>query len=154
VLNSKKISSSLIDMNLSHRFPIRIYWEDTDAGGIVYHANYLRYMERARSDWLRLVGFEQNRERTNPNGVLFVVASIDIQYHRPAVLDDELVVVTGIERLGRASVIFDQKVMRGEELIAQAKVRVGTLSAQTRYPCALPKSLYDQFNQSLALSAS
>lgn len=154
MLNSKKISSSLIDMNLSHRFPIRIYWEDTDAGGIVYHANYLRYMERARSDWLRLVGFEQNRERTNPNGVLFVVASIDIQYHRPAVLDDELVVVTGIERLGRASVIFDQKVMRGEELIAQAKVRVGALSAQTRHPCALPKSLYDQFNQSLALSAS
>ncbi len=130
-------------------FPIRVYWEDTDAGGIVYHANYIRYMERARSEWLRTIGFVQNLERMGPNGVLFVVAGIDIKYHRSAQLDEALTVTTGIERLGRASIIFDQKVWRGEELIVSAKVRVGTIHSETRQPVAIPARLHEMIVSSL-----
>lgn len=82
------------------RFPVRVYWEDTDAGGIVYHANYLKFMERARSDMLRRIGFGQNDQRGREDGVLFVVASLNIAYHRAAVLDDDLEVITSIEKLG------------------------------------------------------
>ena len=88
------------------RFPVRVYWEDTDAGGIVYHANYLKFMERARSDMLRRIGFGQNDQRGREDGVLFVVASLNIAYHRAAVLDDDLEVITSIEKLGRASLIL------------------------------------------------
>ncbi len=125
-------------------FPIRIYWEDTDAGGIVYHANYIRYMERARSEWLRAIGFNQNEERQRPDGALFVVAGIDIKFHSPAMLDDALCVVTEIERLGRASVVFKQAVMRENTLIASASVRVGMIGAQSRTPVTLPTSLYEK----------
>lgn len=125
-------------------FPIQVYWEDTDAGGIVYHANYIRYMERARSEWLRQLGFAQNAQRQRDDGVLFVVADIAIKYHRSAELEDSLVVTTEIERLGRASITFIQKVLRGDELITSAKVRVGTISAKTRQPAAIPADLHNK----------
>ncbi len=131
-------------------FPIQVYWEDTDAGGIVYHANYIRYMERARSDWLRQIGFSQNEERTREGGVLFVVAAIEIKYLKSAVLDDSLVVRTEIERLGRASINFLQEVWRGDERLVSGKVRVGVLDAQTRQPVPLPAPLHDKILSSLA----
>ena len=124
------------------RFPVRVYWEDTDAGGIVYHANYLRFMERARSDMLRRIGFGQNEQRGREDGVLFVVASLNITYHRGAVLDDDLGVITSIEKLGHASMIFEQRIMRGEEPIATGKVRVGVIGAKSYAPTPLPDDLY------------
>ena len=116
------------------RFPVRVYWEDTDAGGIVYHANYLKFMERARSDMLRRIGFGQNDQRGREDGVLFVVASLNIAYHRAAVLDDDLEVITSIEKLGRASLIFEQRIVRGDEPIATGKVRVGVIGARSFVP--------------------
>lgn len=91
-------------------FPVRVYWEDTDAGGIVYHSNYLKYMERARSELIRALGVSQEAERTNPNGLLFVAASVSIRYRRAAKLDDDLVVKTRVKSLGRASIVFEQNV--------------------------------------------
>ena len=125
------------------RFPVRVYWEDTDAGGIVYHANYLRFMERARSDMLRRIGFGQNEQRGREDGVLFVVASLNITYHRGAVLDDDLEVITSIEKLGHASMIFEQKILRGEEPIATGKIRVGVIGAKSYAPTPLPDDLYE-----------
>ena len=100
------------------------------SGGIVYHANYLKFMERARSDMLRRIGFGQNDQRGREDGVLFVVASLNIAYHRAAVLDDDLEVITSIEKLGRASLIFEQRIVRGDEPIATGKVRVGVIGAK------------------------
>ena len=125
------------------RFPVRVYWEDTDAGGIVYHANYLRFMERARSDMLRRIGFGQNEQRGREDGVLFVVASLNITYHRGAVLDDDLEVITSIEKLGHASMIFEQKILRGEEPIATGKIWVGVIGAKSYAPTPLPDDLYE-----------
>lgn len=125
------------------RFPVRVYWEDTDAGGIVYHANYLRFMERARSDMLRRIGFGQNEQRGREDGVLFVVASLNITYHRGAVLDDDLEVITSIEKLGHASMVFEQKILRGEEPIATGKIRVGVIGAKSYAPTPLPDDLYE-----------
>ena len=119
------------------RFPVRVYWEDTDAGGIVYHANYLKFMERARSDMLRRIGFGQNDQRGREDGVLFVDASLNIAYHRAAVLDDDLEVITSIEKLGRASLIFEQRIVRGDEPITTGRF-VSASSAQGasfRLPC-------------------
>ena len=118
------------------RFPVRVYWEDTDAGGIVYHANYLKFMERGRED-----------------GVLFVVASLNIAYHRAAVLDDDLEVITSIEKLGRASLIFEQRIVRGDEPIATGKVRVGVIGARSFVPTPLPDDLYETIKAFMAEEA-
>ena len=123
------------------RFPVRVYWEDTDAGGIVYHANYLKFMERARSDMLRRIGFGQNDQRGREDGVLFVVASLNIAYHRAAVLDDDLEVITSIEKLGRASPI------------ATGKVRVGVIGARSFVPTPLPNDLYETIKAFMAEEA-
>lgn len=123
-------------------FPVRIFWEDTDAGGIVYHANYLKFMERARSDLLSKLDFDQNRQRGHEDGVLFVVASLDIAYRKAAVLGDDLTVVTRVEKLRRASIIFEQNIMRGNELITAGHVRIGVISAVNQTPTSIPEELY------------
>ena len=124
------------------RFPVRVYWEDTDAGGIVYHANYLKFMERARSDMLRRIGFGQNDQR-----------GLNIAYHRAAVLDDDLEVITSIEKLGRASLIFEQRIVRGDEPIATGKVRVGVIGARSFVPTPLPDDLYETIKAFMAEEA-
>lgn len=126
------------------RFPVRVYWEDTDAGGIVYHANYLKFMERARSDLLRQLGFGQDAQRDREDGVLFVVASLSINYHRGAKLDDDLEVVTRLEKLGRASLIFEQNIYRGDVRMTTGRVRVGVISARTHAPTPIPDDLYEK----------
>ena len=130
-------------MQTAH-FPVRVYWEDTDAGGIVYHANYLRFMERARSDLLRQIGFSQDGQRGREDGILFVVASAELTYHRGAKLDDDLTVSTRIEKLGRASMIFEQIITRGEERITSANVRVGVVNAVTMAPARMPADVYEK----------
>ena len=104
-----------------HRFPVRIYFEDTDLSGVVYHANYLRYMERARSDMLRLAGIGQRAAQEAGEGA-YAVSSLAIRYRRPAKLDDALIVVTRLTRIGAASVDIHQRVMLGAEMLTEAEV--------------------------------
>lgn len=126
---------------LNNRFPVRVYWEDTDAGGIVYHANYLRYMERARSDLLRQAGFGQNAERSREGGVIFVVTRIEIDYLKSAVLDDDLTVVTRLAKPGRATMKLEQCVMRGEETLTRALVSAAAVDSHTHRPVRIPAEL-------------
>jgi len=104
--------------------PVRVYWEDTDAGGIVFYGNYLKFMERARTEWLSSLGFEQEAMRQSGEG-MFVVAETQLRYLRPARLDDRLSVTVAVAELGRASVAFDQSVWRGEDLLTQGRIRIG-----------------------------
>ncbi len=115
-------------------YPVRIYWEDTDAGGIVYHSNYLRYMERARTELLRKLGLEQ-RKMSLEGAPVVVVSKMEITFARPAVLDDLLTVKTSIKLLRRASVIFDQAIVRGDETICKANVRCASVDMKRGVPC-------------------
>lgn len=124
-------------------WPTRVYWEDTDAGGLVYHAQYLAFLERARSEWVRALGYGQDGLRRD-HGLLFVVAGLQIGFLKPARLDDALMVTVELRRCRRASLIFDQSVLRGEERLISAQVRVAAVDAQHQRPCAIPPSLYAQ----------
>ena len=121
-----------------HRFPVRVYFEDTDLSGVVYHANYLRYMERARSDMLRLAGIDQ-RGVHEAGGCAYAVSALAIRYKRPARLDDALVVVTRLTQIRAASVDIHQRVMRGAEILTDADVTAALVAASgrpTRQPAA------------------
>jgi acyl-CoA thioester hydrolase len=121
--------------------PVRVYWEDTDAGGIVYHASYLRYMERARSEWLRAAGVDQPALKATER-LQFVVVSMQIEWRRPAVHDDLLTVTADIEERGRATFSFRQRVLRGEEILVEASVRVAVLDADSLKPRRLPTDFF------------
>ena len=130
-------------------WPARVYWEDTDGGGIVYYANYLRYLERARTEWLRSLGFSQQQLARDP-GIVFAVVSVNIDYHRPAKLDDELVVTCEPSVEGAATIRFAQRIHRkdaGESasnpgtVLAEASVRVACVDASTLRPRRLPDFL-------------
>jgi acyl-CoA thioester hydrolase len=128
-------------------WPARVYWEDTDGGGIVYYANYLRYLERARTEWLRQRGYSQQRLQRE-EGMLFTVVSLEIEYRAPARLDDELEISCEPELLGPASLRFAQAIYRrsGEArraLLAEASVRVACLDATTLRPRRLPAFLLE-----------
>lgn len=120
-------------------WPIRVYWEDTDASGVVYHANYLRWFERARTEWLRARGYDQESMRTQL-GVAFTVAGLEIRYLRPARLDDALEVTTQAIAIKRASLSFRQELRRAGsgEVLADTTVRAGCVDAATFRPRALP----------------
>lgn len=120
-------------------WPLRVYWEDTDASGVVYHANYLRWFERARTEWLRARGFDQETLRVR-DGVAFTVADLSIRYRRPARLDDALEVRLEVPELRRASLGFRQGLYRlaDGELLAEASVRVGCVDAASFRPRPLP----------------
>jgi len=124
--------------------PVRIYYEDTDAGGVVYYANYLRYLERGRTEFIRALGVEQ-RELAQATGLAFAVRSLAAEYLKPARLDDELVVATAVEALGRAQVTFAQTIARGQQTLLTATVRVACLDLASGRPAAMPKMLHDQF---------
>lgn len=122
---------------------VRVYWEDTDAGGIVYYANYLRFLERARSEWLRSRGVSQRALAVDP-GVIFSVVALEAQYRRPARLDDALVIGCEPRRDGGASLVFGQSVRRTHpdgELLLTATVRVACLDATSLKPRRLPEVL-------------
>jgi len=128
-------------------WPARVYWEDTDGGGIVYYANYLRFLERARTEWLRQRGFSQQRLLSD-EGILFTVVSLQIEYRAAARLDDELEVSCEPEPQGPASLRFAQRIHRraagGRELLAEASVRVACLDARTMRPRRLPAFLQER----------
>ena len=126
-------------------WPARVYWEDTDGGGIVYYANYLRFLERARTEWLRQLGFSQQR-LVSEQSMLFAVVSLQIEYRAPARLDDELEVTCEPQREGAATLRFSQHIYRrspapARELLVEASVRVACLDAGTMRPRRLPPFL-------------
>jgi acyl-CoA thioester hydrolase len=121
-----------------------VYWEDTDAGGVVYYANYLRFLERARTDWLRAMAVDQQQLRAE-RGLQFVVVSINVDFLRPAVLHDEILVTAELNRLAGATIHFKQTIMRGEEQLIDAAVRVACLDSGTLKPRAIPKDLFTEW---------
>lgn len=118
----------------------RVYYEDTDAAGVVYYANYLRFCERARTEWLRSLGFEQ-RDMLTAQNVAFVVRSVQADYLAPARLDNLLSVVTRITDIGRASITFAQSVLRGEELLFDSRISVACVDTVRARPIAIPAAL-------------
>lgn len=130
--------SATVHPSFSH--VVRVYWEDTDAGGVVYYANYLKFFERARTEWLRSLGVNQQTLKDETGGV-FVVSDAAIKYHRSARLDDQLTITTGLQHVGKACVVFVQQARRGGldgELLAEATIRVGWVQAQTMRPARMP----------------
>lgn len=125
------------DMPSAFTWQVRIYYEDTDAGGIVFYANYLKFFERARTEWLRATGVNQ-QALADTDGAIFVVKHASVDYHAPAKLDDVLELTLTIEKLGRASIHFAQQAWRGDTLLASAHVKVGCVDAQSLRPRALP----------------
>jgi acyl-CoA thioester hydrolase len=125
------------------RWSVRVYFEDTDAAGIVYYANYLKYFERCRSEWLRALGIDQRKlaERDRRG---FVVADLSVRYHRPARLDDVLVIDAAILQRARSYLVFKQKACLGDELLAEASVKVACVDSQTLAPARLPARLTDR----------
>ena len=124
-------------------WPVRVYYEDTDAGGIVFYANYLKFFERARTEWLRATGVQQ-QALLDADGTAFVVKSASLDYHAPARLDDELTIRTTVDKLGRASVLFLQQAWRGETLLTSASVKVGCVDLTTMRPRSLPEDVADK----------
>lgn len=122
---------------------VRVYYEDTDAGGIVYYANYLKFFERARTEWLRSLGIHQQDLLTR-DGAAFVVRSATVDYLGAARLDDQLTLRLNIEKLGRASVQFAQQAWRGDTLLASAAVKVGCVDAATLRPRSIPDIAADK----------
>ncbi|RKP56548.1 tol-pal system-associated acyl-CoA thioesterase [Pararobbsia silviterrae] len=118
-------------------WPIRVYFEDTDTGGIVFYANYLKFFERARTEWLRACGIEQSTLSVT-NGTMFVVRSTAVDYRAPARLDDEVEIRSVASRIGRASVDFDQEAWCAGTLLATGTIRVGCVDRATMKPAALP----------------
>ena len=116
---------------------LRVYWEDTDAGGVVFYANYLKFFERARTEWLRALGFSQQRLREE-TGAIFVVGSTELRYLRPARLDDELRVTVQLQQAGRATMLIDQQAWRGDELLAEGRIRIGCVDQGTFRPRRIP----------------
>ena len=127
-------------------WPVRVYWEDTDAGGIVFYANYLKFFERARTEWLRSLGIEQQALRASSGG-LFVVASTSVTYHRPARLDDQLLVTAQVLDIGRACMTISQQARLGlqsaGDLLCEATIRIGWVVGNTFKPARIPPTILE-----------
>jgi acyl-CoA thioester hydrolase len=131
----------------SFTFPVRVYWEDTDAGGVVYYASYLRFLERARSEWLRSLGIDQAALMRDER-LQFVVVEANVRYHRPARFDDQLAVTVALDERRGASFVMSQEVRRGGdagELLVSATVRAACLASDSLRPRPLPKVLAAKF---------
>lgn len=133
-------------MSGNFALPVRVYYEDTDAAGVVYYANYLKYLERARTEWLRALGFDQGRLMAE-TGLGFAVRSISAEYLKPARLDDALQVISRIESHGRVQVVFDQRIERGEQTLLTAKVRIACMDLNRGKAAPMPLDIYQQFEK-------
>ena len=123
-----------------HHWPIRIYYEDTDSGGVVYHSNYLKFMERARTEWLRDFEIDQRALKDNLN-LMFVVHEIDIKFMRPAVFNDEIEVQTKLEKLGSVKIELEQKIFRSSEILIESKVVVASVNSISMKPMRIPDEI-------------
>ena len=121
-------------------WPVRVYWEDTDAGGVVFYANYLKFFERARTEWLRALGVEQGALR-EATGAIFVVADVQLRYVSSAKLDDALRVTVQVVEAGAASMVLAQQAWRGEQLLCEGLIRVGCVNAQSLRPMRMPPAV-------------
>ena len=126
------------DLNI-FQWPVRVYYEDTDAAGVVYYANYLKFMERARTEWLRDFGFEQDALREQ--GIIFVVRNVAIDYLRPALFNQLLTVETIVMHYGKASISFDQKVIFNEQKLAVATIKLACINEKTFRPVPIPETI-------------
>ena len=126
--------------SVAHRHPVRVYWEDTDAAGIVFYANYLKFFERARTEWLRSRGFEQERLRAE-GGIAFVVTDTSLRCLLPARLDDLLDVTVSVVHLGQASLQISQQALRAGSLLAAGTIRIGCVELGTFRPCRIPNDI-------------
>jgi acyl-CoA thioester hydrolase len=124
-------------------WPVRVYYEDTDAGGVVFYANYLKFFERARTEMLRAMGFEQDRLIAD-EGILFVVRSVQIDYLQPARFNEQINVSAVVTLAKKASLIFEQKITRGSELLCTGMIRIACLDSTTMRPKAIPDILLGQ----------
>ena len=153
----------------SFQFPVRVYWEDTDAGDVVFYANYLKFFERARTEWLRSLGIEQRKLKAQANG-MFVVSDTQVRYLRPARLDDALIVTASVQQLGRASMVLAQQVLRFSEhssaysrwhtghlaenspentpqsppeILCEGSIRIGWVNATSLQPARIPAHILE-----------
>ena len=123
--------------------PTRVYWDDTDAGGVVYHAQYVAFLERARTEWVRSLGYGQDALRLT-HGLVFAVRAMRIDFRKPARLDDALQVTVSLRRCRHASIVFAQSILRDGELLLDADVRCAALEASSFRPRAIPETLYQE----------
>ena len=125
-------------------WPIRVYWEDTDAGGIVFYANYLKFFERARTEWLRSLGHGQHGLLESTGG-MFIVSETSVRYLQPARLDDELLVTAEVKETGRASLIIAQQALKAAkaELLCEGTIRIGWVQAGTLQPARIPPAILE-----------
>ena len=143
----------------AYRFTLRVYWEDTDAGGVVFYANYLKFFERARTEWLRSLGHQQEAMRMS-DGVMFVVTDTSVRYLRPARLDDLLDVTVQVKHAGRAQLTIAQQAWKhasphanaatgtGTELLAEGTIRIGCVDAGTFRPARIPTAVCNSLSLS------
>ena len=136
-------------------WPVRVYWEDTDAGGIVFYANYLKFLERARTEWLRALGISQRRLREETGG-MFIVSETSVRYLRPARLDDELIVTARLQSSGRASLIIAQRALSKTErapdgsplVLCEGTIRIGWVDAERLAPARIPARILQSLESS------
>ena len=131
-----------------YSFPVRVYFENTDAGGVVYHADYLKFLERARTEWLRHLGFD-HQALAREHRVVLVVTALAIDFARPARLDDTLAVSVKLESLGKVRCVFAQEIRRDDEVLVRAKVTVASVAGESFKPVEIPEPLKKKMEASL-----
>lgn len=137
-LKTNSFHSNNTQQTATFSWPVRVYYEDTDSGGVVYHANYLNFMERARTEWLRALGFEQTDLKVKLQ-VIFVVHSMALQFKSPARFNDEIVVQSQIIRVGHGSVEFTQTITRAAQTLIIANVKLACVNSETFRPTPIPE---------------
>ncbi len=135
---------------MNFAMPVRVYYQDTDAAGVVFHGTYLDFMERARVEWLRVQGFEP-QELARTFGLVFIVRHMDIAYVKPAVLDDLIIVTAAVEKLGRAQVTLAQEITRGNEVLVRASVNLACVATGSLKPMPVPDELRSSFADDVLL---
>ncbi|HSW07666.1 tol-pal system-associated acyl-CoA thioesterase [Aquabacterium sp.] len=133
-------SATLPSASQPFRHAVRVYWEDTDAGGVVFYANYLKYFERARTEWLRSLGVQQQALR-EATGAMFLVTDTALRYKQPARLDDALQITVVVDDFRPASMKLSQQAWRGETLLCEGEIRIGCVDATSLRPCRIPTQI-------------
>ncbi len=138
-------AGSNLDRRAAFRLPVRVYYEDTDAGGVVYYGNYLKFFERCRTEWLRALGVDQ-AELMRSQGLQFLVTDLQARYLSPAQLDDEIAIDARVVHRGRCSLVFEQTARRGDCLLVTARVKVACIDARRRTPARLPDTITERLS--------
>jgi len=129
--------------NKNYSWPVRVYYEDTDAGGVVFYANYLKFFERARTEMLRAMGYEQDQLIAD-EGIIFVVRAVQVEFLIPARFNEQLQVSARVGQAKKASLIFEQQIKRGDEVLCEGSIRIACVDAKSMRPKAIPEKLLEQ----------